>query len=144
MPGLEETTAMLRRLSRERRSFAAAADAAWRRMTETARFGADPGSLRMLSYVPEGLPPGAPLVVVLHGCTQRAEAHAAAAGWLTLADRYGFAVIAPEQREATTSTGASTGTSRAMRGAARAKRPRSGPWWRMLCASTGWTPRGCS
>ena len=54
----------------------------------------------MLSHVPEGLRPGAPLVVVLHGCTQRAEPHAEAGGWLTLADRYGFAVIAPEQTPA--------------------------------------------
>jgi poly(hydroxyalkanoate) depolymerase family esterase len=54
----------------------------------------------MLTYVPENLAPGAPLVVVLHGCTQRAEAHAAAGGWLTLADRYGFAVLAPEQAPA--------------------------------------------
>jgi poly(hydroxyalkanoate) depolymerase family esterase len=54
----------------------------------------------MLSYTPEGLEPGAPLVVVLHGCTQRAEAHAEAGGWLTLADRHGFAVLAPEQTPA--------------------------------------------
>jgi poly(hydroxyalkanoate) depolymerase family esterase len=51
----------------------------------------------MLSYVPEGLTAKAPLVVVLHGCTQRAGSHARAAGWLTLADRLGFAVLAPEQ-----------------------------------------------
>ncbi len=41
-------------------------------LTETTDFGDNPGNLRMLSYVPEGLPPGAPLVVVLHGCTQSA------------------------------------------------------------------------
>jgi poly(hydroxyalkanoate) depolymerase family esterase len=70
------------------------------RMAETPDFGANPGALRMLTYVPEGMAPGAPLVVVLHGCTQRAEAHAAAGGWLTLADRYGFAVLAPEQTAA--------------------------------------------
>lgn len=68
------------------------------RMVETGSFGDDPGALRMLSYIPVGLPAGAPLVVVLHGCTQGAEAHAEAAGWLALAERYGFAVLAPEQR----------------------------------------------
>ncbi|MBC7769518.1 MAG: PHB depolymerase family esterase [Phycisphaerales bacterium] len=52
----------------------------------------------MLSFVPHGLAPNAPLVVVLHGCTQTAEAHADAAGWLALASQAGFAVLAPEQR----------------------------------------------
>jgi poly(hydroxyalkanoate) depolymerase family esterase len=51
----------------------------------------------MLSYAPEGLPPRSPLVVVLHGCTQDAAENAAGAGWLQLADRLGFAVLAPEQ-----------------------------------------------
>lgn len=92
---------MLARLRRRTESFAkAGGDAGEDRMTEVARFGANPGALRMLSYVPEGLQHGAPLVVVLHGCTQRAEPHAAAGGWLQLADRYGFAVIAPEQTPA--------------------------------------------
>ncbi|HEY8617690.1 PHB depolymerase family esterase [Phenylobacterium sp.] len=66
-------------------------------MVEVRGFGFNPGALRMLAYVPQGCPTGAPLVVVLHGCTQRAGAHAAAAGWLTLADRLGFVVVAPEQ-----------------------------------------------
>jgi poly(hydroxyalkanoate) depolymerase family esterase len=69
-------------------------------MAEVANFGANPGSLRMFVHVPEGLAPNAPLVVVLHGCTQGAKAHASAAGWLTLAERYGFAVLAPEQQPA--------------------------------------------
>jgi len=102
MPGLGETTALLTRLRRRGEAFAKAGEGARAevRMSEVRSFGANPGALRMLSYAPEALPPGAPLVVVLHGCTQRAEAHAEAAGWLTLADRYGFAVIAPEQTPA--------------------------------------------
>ena len=71
-----------------------------RRLVETRDFGTDPGALRMLTYVPPGLLPGAPLVVVLHGCTQHAEANATAAGWLQLADRYGFALLVPEQQPA--------------------------------------------
>ena len=67
------------------------------RMETVRGFGFNPGALKMLTYVPDGLPAGAPLVVVLHGCTQGAAAHAASAGWLTLADRHGFAVLAPEQ-----------------------------------------------
>ena len=35
-------------------------------------FGSNPGRLDAWTYVPEGLPKGAPLVVVLHGCTQNA------------------------------------------------------------------------
>jgi poly(hydroxyalkanoate) depolymerase family esterase len=51
----------------------------------------------MLSYAPDGLPAGAPLVVVLHGCGQSAEDYATGAGWTTLADQKGFAVLAPQQ-----------------------------------------------
>ncbi|MDP1911726.1 PHB depolymerase family esterase [Brevundimonas sp.] len=51
----------------------------------------------MRLYTPPGLPPQSPLVVALHGCTQTGEGYARAAGWLTLADRYGFAVLCPEQ-----------------------------------------------
>jgi poly(3-hydroxybutyrate) depolymerase len=36
--------------------------------------GANPGALDMYEYVPADLPPNAPLVVVLHGCTQTAAA----------------------------------------------------------------------
>ncbi len=43
------------------------------RLQELTAFGANPGSLRMFVYVPEGLPRLAPLVVALHGCSQSAE-----------------------------------------------------------------------
>ncbi len=66
----------------------------------TATFGANPGGLEMLSHVPEGLSVGAPLVVVLHGCGQTAAGYASDAGWLTLADRLGFAILAPQQTSA--------------------------------------------
>lgn len=60
----------------------------------------NPGALKMLVHIPVGLGAGAPLVVVLHGCTQTGEAYAEGAGWLTLADRFGFAVLCPEQTTA--------------------------------------------
>jgi Esterase PHB depolymerase len=41
----------------------------------------------MFSYLPPDLAPGAPLVVVLHGCKQKAVTFAREAGWLALADR---------------------------------------------------------
>lgn len=60
-------------------------------------FGSNPGGLKAFSYTPVDLPPGAPLVVVLHGCTQDAASYDRGSGWSQLADRYGFAVLFPEQ-----------------------------------------------
>jgi len=62
-------------------------------------FGANPGDLAMLAYVPAGLPPGAPLVVLLHGCGQGPAAFAAESGWMALADRVGLALVLPTQSE---------------------------------------------
>jgi poly(hydroxyalkanoate) depolymerase family esterase len=69
-------------------------------LTERRGFGSNPGNLRMFSHVPAGLAPGAALVVVLHGCTQTAAGYDHGAGWSTLADRYGFALLLPEQQRA--------------------------------------------
>lgn len=60
--------------------------------------GRNPGHLRMLTFVPPGLPPGTPLVVVLHGCTQTAAGYDAGSGWSELARRHGFALLYPEQQ----------------------------------------------
>ena len=69
-------------------------------LEEVAAFGANPGALRMLRFVPQGLPAGAPLVVVLHGCAQTAAGYDKGAGWSTLAARHGFALLFPEQQRA--------------------------------------------
>jgi feruloyl esterase len=66
-------------------------------------FGLNPGSLEMFKHVPADLPPGAPLVVVLHGCTQNAADYDRATGWSTLADERGFALAFPQQRMANNS-----------------------------------------
>ncbi|KUO56009.1 MAG: hypothetical protein APF80_12265 [Alphaproteobacteria bacterium BRH_c36] len=66
-------------------------------LTEINEFGVNPGALRLLFYAPIGLPSDAPLVIVLHGASQTAHDYAHGAGWLTLADRFGFAVLSPEQ-----------------------------------------------
>ena len=73
-------------------------DAQPSRLVEVTGFEPAPGNLRMLSYVPAHLPPGAPLVVVLHGCTQTAAAYDHGTGWSALADRLGFALLLPEQQ----------------------------------------------
>ncbi|WLS09163.1 PHB depolymerase family esterase [Shinella sumterensis] len=69
-------------------------------LVETNDFGSNPGGLRMFMHVPAGLPAGRPLVLVLHGCRQDAESYDRAAGWASLADERGFAVVYAQQREA--------------------------------------------
>ena len=68
------------------------------RLTELTGFGSNPGALRARCHVPADLPPGAPLVVCLHGCTQSAGVYDRGTGWSTLADAAGFALLFPEQR----------------------------------------------
>ena len=68
-------------------------------IAEVTGFGSNPGALKMFEYVPAGLPAGAPLVVVLHGCTEGAT-NAATTGWSELADLAKFAVVYPEQQTA--------------------------------------------
>lgn len=95
MPSLSETIARL-----------AAARGMGRASTRTSRlselmaFGSNPGALRAHSYLPDVLPPNAPLVVVLHGCTQTAADYDHGSGWSQLADRHGFALLYPEQQRA--------------------------------------------
>jgi poly(hydroxyalkanoate) depolymerase family esterase len=60
----------------------------------------NPGNLRARCYVPPGLNGPAPLVVVLHGCTQDAAVYDHGSGWSTLADRHGFLLLFPEQQRA--------------------------------------------
>lgn len=54
----------------------------------------------MFKHVPDGLRPGAPLVVALHGCGQGAESFDDESGWARLAAQSGFALLLPEQPEA--------------------------------------------
>jgi poly(hydroxyalkanoate) depolymerase family esterase len=77
------------------------------RLTETVGFGANPGDLRMFSYLPgdQRARQKLPLVVVLHGCTQTAAGYEVGAGWSTLAERYGFALLMPEQKTSNNGNG---------------------------------------
>jgi len=61
-------------------------------------FDPNPGALVAKKYVPQDIAPGAPLVVVLHGCTQTPEGYERGTGWTHLAERNGFAVLYPEQQ----------------------------------------------
>ncbi|QOZ80813.1 esterase [Bradyrhizobium sp. CCBAU 53351] len=67
-------------------------------LQEVADFGGNPGALRMFAFVPEQLQKPRALVVVLHGCGQTAAAYDLGAGWSTLAEHYGFALLMPEQQ----------------------------------------------
>jgi poly(hydroxyalkanoate) depolymerase family esterase len=67
---------------------------------EVVGFGSNPGNLRMFKHVPDGLPASAPLVVVLHGCTQDARGYAAASGWVQVAERARAALAMAEQTQA--------------------------------------------
>jgi len=95
VPNLAETVAALKRYQRSWAPNSQPEDRGL--LTDIEGFGVNPGDLRMRTYCPTHLPKRAPLVVVLHGCRQTAEGYAAGAGWLTLADRFGFAVLCPEQ-----------------------------------------------
>ncbi|MBP1860402.1 extracellular catalytic domain type 1 short-chain-length polyhydroxyalkanoate depolymerase [Rhizobium herbae] len=67
------------------------------RLTDLGPFGSNRGALEAKIHIPKGLMPRAPLVVVLHGCTQTASAYDNGSGWSRLADDYGFAVLFPQQ-----------------------------------------------
>jgi feruloyl esterase len=70
------------------------------RLRELSGFGANPGNLRMFAYAPKDLPPKAPLVIALHGCTQTSAEYDQGTGWSSLADSLGFAVVYPQQQPA--------------------------------------------
>jgi poly(hydroxyalkanoate) depolymerase family esterase len=100
MPGIGDNIAQLVRNRRQREVAMGAAPAGspgLPGLVELRGFGSNPGDLRMSAHVPAVLPPEAPLVVALHGCTQTAAGYDAGAGWSRMAERHGFAVLLPEQ-----------------------------------------------
>ena len=63
-----------------------------------ADFGSNPGRLDMLVHAPsDPAPPGAALIVLLHGCGQSAVAFARETGWMALAERLRVPLVLPEQ-----------------------------------------------
>ena len=60
-------------------------------------FGTNPGNLKLMFYDPGNIKEKAPLVVVLHGCTQTAKICAEQTGWNKLAKIHQFYVLYPEQ-----------------------------------------------
>lgn len=58
-------------------------------------FGSNPGALQARTYVPKSLRAAAPLVVVLHGCTQTPGGFNRSAAWSEAAEDHGFALLFP-------------------------------------------------
>ncbi|RED94942.1 extracellular catalytic domain type 1 short-chain-length polyhydroxyalkanoate depolymerase [Marinoscillum furvescens] len=67
-------------------------------------FGSNPGNLKMYTYIPNNMPSNAPLVLVLHGCTQTASSYASESDWNSLADTYGFYIIYAQQKSSNNSS----------------------------------------
>src|SRR5262249_882023 len=67
-------------------------------LVEINDFGSNPGALRMFTYVPPQTQPKPALVIVVDGCTQTAASYDLGVGWSTLADRYGFVLLLPQQQ----------------------------------------------
>ncbi|MFY0564436.1 PHB depolymerase family esterase [Archangium lansingense] len=72
-------------------------------LTQVTGFGANPGNLLMYRHVPASMPANAPLVVVLHGCTQTAAAMEST-GWTAAANVYKFYVVYVQQQSSNNST----------------------------------------
>lgn len=72
-------------------------------LTQVTGFGSNPGNLQMFTHVPSGLPANAPLVLVLHGCTQTAAAMEAS-GWTAAANAHKFYLIYPQQQSSNNSS----------------------------------------
>lgn len=70
------------------------------RLSAFSEFGSNPGELRARIHIPPSSKEGAPLVVVLHGCTQTAADYDRGAGWSKAADDHGFVLLFPEQTRA--------------------------------------------
>ncbi len=100
MFGLGDTLANFARYRQQFEGGSGTALPADGKLVEIPDFGTNPGNLILRRFVPDDLPARAPLVVVLHGCTQTAASYDAGAGWMQLAMLAGFAVLLPEQQRA--------------------------------------------
>ncbi len=61
-------------------------------------FGTNPGNLVMYKYVPMSMPSNAPVVVLLHGCSQTAASYDDETGWVKFADQYKFYLVFAQQQ----------------------------------------------
>ncbi|MEP5364131.1 MAG: PHB depolymerase family esterase [Reichenbachiella sp.] len=73
-------------------------------LTSIPNFGSNPGNLSMYIHTPSNMPSEAPLVLVMHGCTQTANSYSNESDWNSLADTYKFYVIHAQQKGANNSS----------------------------------------
>jgi len=71
---------------------------AQQKLEEIIDFGYNPGRLRMFNYVPNEPISNAPLIIILHGCSQQAQDIAELTGWNKIADETKSILIYPQQR----------------------------------------------
>ncbi len=62
-------------------------------------FGENPGNLEMYYYAPKTPRPGAPLVVLLHGCKQKAAHFSNKTGWTAIAEKNNLYLLLPQQKK---------------------------------------------
>jgi poly(hydroxyalkanoate) depolymerase family esterase len=96
---------LMQAAGRMRSAIPQSGDARSSHLRETQNFGSNPGALRMFSHLPPQVTDGCALLVILHGCTQNAAGYDLGAGWSTLADRFGFALLLPEQQRSNNPNG---------------------------------------
>ncbi len=95
MTSLSET---IRRLAQQQAGHAGLGVPTSRLTSLDTSAGSNPGTLSAKVYVPSPAERNPALVVVLHGCTQTAEAYDHGSGWSRLARDHGFVLLFPEQR----------------------------------------------
>jgi poly(hydroxyalkanoate) depolymerase family esterase len=66
-------------------------------LTLVSSFGTNPGNLAMYKYVPTSVPANAPVVVLLHGCSQSAASYDDETGWVKFADENKFYLVFAQQ-----------------------------------------------
>ncbi|MBI1891174.1 MAG: PHB depolymerase family esterase [Burkholderiales bacterium] len=67
-------------------------------LTQVFSFGTNPGNLLMYKYVPASMPSSAPVVVLLHGCSQSAASYDDEPGWVKFANQYKFYLVFAQQQ----------------------------------------------
>lgn len=72
-------------------------------LTQVTGFGSNPGNLLMFTHVPSGLPANAPVVLVLHGCTQAATGMEPS-GWTAAANAHKYYLIYAQQQSSNNSS----------------------------------------
>ena len=75
-------------------------DYAKNNLVEVPDFGTNPGNITMYKYIPANISSNAPLLIVLHGCSQSALEISERLKWNSLADTYKFYIVYPEQKSA--------------------------------------------